>query len=74
MFEFTIFLLKYFAFFIAGIFLAFPLSAMYGAIALLFTYLPIIWQIPWRTGLGLMMLTAIALFIEGLSNGENRNF
>jgi len=31
-------------------------------------YLPLIWQILWRTGLGLMMLTAIALFIEGLKS------
>jgi hypothetical protein len=60
--------LKYFAFFILGIFLAFPISAMCGAIALLFTYLPLIWQILWRTGLGLMLLTAIALFLQALKN------
>ena len=60
--------LKYFAFFILGIFLAFPISAMCGAIALLFTYLPLIWQILWRTGLGLMLLTAIALFLQDLKN------
>ncbi|WP_190315890.1 hypothetical protein [Pseudanabaena sp. UWO310] len=36
--------------------------------SLLCTYLPLIWQILWRTGLGLMMLTAIALFIEGLKS------
>jgi hypothetical protein len=66
MFKLTIALLKYFAFFILGIFLAFPISAMFGAIALLLTYLPLIWQILWRTGLGLMMLTAIALFFEGI--------
>ena len=60
--------LKYFAFFILGIFLAFPISAMCGAIALLFTYIPLIWQILWRTGLGLMLLTAIALFLQALKN------
>ncbi len=30
--------------------------------------LPIIWQILWRTGLGLIMLTEIALFLEGLKS------
>ena len=74
MFKLTIALLKYFAFFIFGIFLAFPVSAMFGAIALLFSLLPLIWEILWRAGLGLMMLTAIALFVEGLNNGENHNF
>jgi hypothetical protein len=73
MFKITIALLKYFAFFTLGIFLAFPISAMCGAIALLVSFLPIIWQILWRTGLGLMMLTAIALFLEGLNNGAKRN-
>jgi hypothetical protein len=68
MFKFTIALLKYFAFFILGIFLAFPISAMCGAIALLLSFLPIIWQILWRTGLGLLLLTAIALFLESLKN------
>jgi len=71
MFKLTITLLKLFALFIFGIFLAFPISAMCGAIALLLTYLPLIWQILWRTGLGLMMLTAIALFIEGLKSEKN---
>ena len=74
MFKLTIALLKYFALFIFGIFLAFPISAMFGAIALLFSLLPLIWEILWRAGLGLMMLTAIALFVEGLNNGENHNF
>ena len=68
MYKLTITLLKYFAFFIIGIFLAFPISAMFGAIALLLTYLPLIWQILWRTGLGMMMLTAIALFFQALKN------
>ncbi|WP_156341270.1 hypothetical protein [Pseudanabaena sp. 'Roaring Creek'] len=73
MFKLTITLLKLFALFMFGIFLAFPISAMCGAIALFFSYLPLIWQILWRTGLGLMMLTAIALFLEALNNGVNRN-
>jgi hypothetical protein len=58
--------LKYFAYFLVGLFLAFPISAMCGAIALLFSFLPLIWQILWRTGLGLMMMTAIALFLQAL--------
>ncbi|MBD2188405.1 hypothetical protein [Pseudanabaena mucicola] len=74
MYKVTVACLKFFAYFLVGIFLAFPISAMFGAIALFLSYLPLIWQILWRTGLGLMMLTAIALFIEGLNNGANRNF
>jgi hypothetical protein len=65
--------LKCFAFFIVGLFLSFPISAMCGAIAILFSYLPLIWEILWRTGLGLMMLTAIALFLEALNNGAKHN-
>ncbi|OYQ65232.1 hypothetical protein B9G53_08205 [Pseudanabaena sp. SR411] len=68
MLKFTIVLLKYFGFFIFGIFLAFPISAMFGAIALFLSYLPLIWEILWRTGLSLMMLTAIALFLQALKN------
>jgi hypothetical protein len=64
----TITLLKGFAFFIVGLFLVFPISAMCGVIAILLSYLPLIWQILWRTGLGLMMLTAIALFFHALKN------
>lgn len=67
--KFTKSSLKLFAYFLVGVLLAFPISAMCGAIALLFSYLPLIWQILWRTGLGLMMLTAIALFLEALNNG-----
>ncbi len=73
MFKLMIALLKYFAYFLVGIFIAFPLSAMCGAIAILLSYLPLIWQILWRTGLGLLMLTAIALFIEGLNNGKKHD-
>jgi hypothetical protein len=68
MLKYLILPLKIFAFFILGIFLAFPISAMCGAIALLLSFLPIIWQILWRTGLGLLLLTAIALFLESLKN------
>ena len=68
MFKLTIALVKYFAFFVVGIVLAFPISAMCGAIALLFSLLPLIWEILWRTGLGLSLMTAIALFIEGLKS------
>jgi len=68
MFKLTIALLKYFAYFLVGIFLAFPISAMFGAIAILLSYLPLIWQILWRTGLGLMILTAITLFCQALKN------
>lgn len=73
MLKITIAIVKVFAFFIFGIFIAFPISAMCGAIAILFAYLPLIWQILWRAGLGLMMMTAIALFIEALNNGAKRN-
>ena len=69
----TILLIRLFAFFIFGVFLAFPISAICGAIALLLSYLPLIWQILWRTGLGLMMLTAIALFLEGLKSETKNN-
>ncbi|TYQ31550.1 hypothetical protein [Pseudanabaena sp. UWO310] len=71
--KFTTLFLRLFALFIFGIFLAFPISAMCGAIAILISYLPLIWQILWRTGLGLLMLTAIALFLEALHNGTKRN-
>ena len=66
MFKLTIALLKYFAIFVFSIFLAFPVSAMCGAITLLFSCLPIIWEILWRAGLVLMTLTAIALFLKAL--------
>ena len=72
--KFTTLSLKFFAFFIFSIFLAFPISAIFGAIALLFSLLPIIWEILWRTGLGLMMLTSIALFIKGLNDDTENNF
>ncbi len=45
-------------------------SSRNESIALLLSYLPLIWQILWRTGLGLMMLRAIALFIEGLKSDK----
>jgi hypothetical protein len=68
MYKLTIVLLKYFAYFLVGLFLAFPVSAMFGAITLFLSYLPLIWEILWRTGLSLMMLTAIALFFQALKN------
>lgn len=74
MFKFTIAFLKTFALFVLGLFLAFPISAMFGAISLLFACLPLIWEVLWRSGLGLMMITAIALFIEGLNNGTKEYF
>ena len=69
----TIAFLKTFALFVFGLFLAFPISAMFGAISLLFACLPLIWEVLWRSGLGLMMVTAIALFIEGLNNCAKNN-
>lgn len=66
MLKFTLAFSKVFGLFTFGVLLAFPISAMFGAIAIFLTYLPIIWEILWRTGLGLMMMTAIALFFEGV--------
>jgi len=74
MFKFAIAFSKTFALFVLGLFLAFPISAMFGAISLLFACLPLIWEVLWRSGLGLMMITAIALFIEGLNNGTKEYF
>jgi len=65
---------KTFALFVLGIFLAFPISAMCGAISLLFASLPLIWEILWRSGLFLMLFTSVALFIEGLNNGTKKYF
>ena len=68
MFKVTLTCLKLFAYFLVGIFIAFPISAIFGTISLFLSYLPLIWQILWRMGLGLMMLTAIALFFHALKN------
>jgi hypothetical protein len=68
MLKLTVVWLKFFAIFLFGLFLAFPISAMCGAIAILFACLPLIWEILWRLGLGLMMVTAIALFFKALKN------
>ncbi len=68
MLKITIPIVRFFAYVLVGLFLAFPISAMCGAIAIFFSCLPLIWQILWRTGLGLMMLTAIALFVHALKN------
>ena len=65
---------KIFALFILGIFLAFPISAMCGVIEIFLSYLSIIWEIFWRGGLSLLLVSAIALFIEGLNNGTKKYF
>ena len=74
MFKFTIAFSKIFALFILGIFLAFPISAMCGVIEIFLSYLSIIWEIFWRGGLSLLLVSAIALFIEGLNNGTKKYF
>jgi hypothetical protein len=61
------YLLNLFALFTFGIFLAFPISLICGSIDTLLFLLPMLWQIFWRVGMGLLMLTVIALFIEGLN-------
>jgi len=61
-------LLNLFAIFIFGIFIAFAISAMCGAIVVLFSWLPMLWAIAWRSGLGLMTLTAIALFLKAVKD------
>jgi hypothetical protein len=74
MLRITIPIVKVFGLFLLGIFLAFPISAICGTLTLFLSHLPLIWQILWRTSLGLMMLIVIALFTEGLTNGAKRNF
>ncbi len=74
MFKFTIAFSKIFALFILGIFLAFPISAMCGVIEIFLSCLSIIWEIFWRGGLSLLLVSAIALFIEGLNNGTKKYF
>ncbi|MCY7332977.1 MAG: hypothetical protein LH649_10030 [Pseudanabaena sp. CAN_BIN31] len=64
---------KTFALFVLGIFLAFPISAMCGVIAIFLSYLSIIWEIFWRGGLSLLLVSAIALTIEGWNNGVKNN-
>jgi len=74
MLRITIPLLKTFALFVLGIFLAFPISAICGVIEIFLSYLSIIWEIVWRGGLSLLLVSAIALFIEGLNNGTKEYF
>jgi len=74
MFKFAIAFSKTFALFVLGIFLAFPISAMCGVIEIFLSYLSIIWEIFWRGGLSLLLVSAIALFIEGLNNGTKKYF
>jgi hypothetical protein len=62
------FFLNLFALFIFGIFISFPIAAIFGAIATLVSWLPMLWAIFWRTGLGLMILTAIALFLKAVKD------
>ena len=61
-------LLNLFAIFIFGIFIAFPIALICDAIATLVSWLPMLWAILWRTGLGLLTLTAITLFIHSIKN------
>jgi len=61
-------LLNVFALFIFGIFISFPIAAIFGAIATLVSWLPMLWAIFWRTGLSLMTLTAIALFLKAIKD------
>jgi hypothetical protein len=74
MFKFTIAFSKIFALFILGIFLAFPISAMCGVIEIFLSYLSIIWEIFWRGDLSLLLVSAIALFMESLNNGTKEYF
>jgi len=74
MFKFAIAFSKTFALFVLGIFLAFPISAMCGVIEIFLSYLSIIWKIFWRGGLSLLLVSAIALFIESLNNGTKEYF
>jgi len=68
MLKLVTFLLNLFALFILGIFISFPIAAIFGAIATLVSWLPMLWAIFWRTGLILMPLTAIALFLKAVKN------
>jgi hypothetical protein len=48
-------------------------TAICGSIDTLLFLLPMLWEIFWRTGMGLLMLTAIALFLEALNNGAKHD-
>ncbi|MCX5965508.1 MAG: hypothetical protein NT070_20985 [Cyanobacteria bacterium] len=61
-------LLNLFTLFIFGIFISFPIAAIFGAIATLVSWLPMLWAIFRRTGLGLMILISIALFLKAVKN------
>ncbi|MCX5934582.1 MAG: hypothetical protein NTU99_07315, partial [Pseudanabaena sp. LacPavin_0818_WC45_MAG_42_6] len=61
-----IYLLNLFALFTFGIFIAFPISLICGSIDTLLFLLPMLWQIFWRVGMGLLLLTPIALFLKAL--------
>ena len=68
MLKVIIYLLNLFALFTFGIFLAFPISIICGSIDTLLSCLPMLWEIFWKGALGLMTLTAIALFFKALEN------
>ena len=68
MLKLVTFLLNLFALFILGILISFPIALIFGAIATLFSWLPMLWAIAWRSGLSLMTLTAIALFLKAIKD------
>ena len=61
-------LLNLFALFIFGVFISFPIAAIFGAIATLVSWLPMLWAIVWRVALGLLTLTSVALFLHSTKN------
>jgi hypothetical protein len=61
-----ILIFQLFALFILGFLLTFPIAAICDLLPLLFSVLPTIWEIFWRVSLGLMSLSAIAIFFEGI--------
>ncbi len=61
-------LLNLFALFILGVVISFPIAAICGAISTLVSWLPMLWAIFWRSGLILMPLTAIALFLKAIKD------
>ncbi len=66
MLKVIIYLLNLFALFTFGIFLAFPIATICGSIDTLLSWLPMLWEIFWKVTLGLITLTAIALFLKAL--------
>jgi hypothetical protein len=64
--RFLILVFELFALFILGFLLTFPIAAICNLLPLLFSVLPTIWEMFWRVSLGLMSLSAIAIFFEGI--------